>query len=406
MENTPLRPAAGDTNMVRTLVITVDRDNDLGVKAGIRGPVIGRKATLTAALRLGIADPEESDTNAILGALHHHDRLNERTEGDDEVEIAILTGDVRVGPRSDRAIASQLDEVIQEFQPDTAVLITDGADDEASLPIITSRVRVDHVEKIIVRQSKGIESTYYYIAKAIEDPRWRAKLLVPVALFLIIFGLGLILPNGAVLIGAMPLIIGIWILAKGLGWEQQLERLMIDMRESATGGIWSSLLWGLSIVSVLFSILTFYSVFYGTTAELNTYVLDAFSRIDNFNIDAVNRNIAVWVIAIDQALTWILVATFSFVLSLGVLRWKEGSFTGQSMSLIGLGAVIYAVSKAVIEVTLAELGGGDFQLDAGNVYETWVFPIFAIILYYLLRTAIESLSADAEDDGGNRYWGI
>ena len=48
--------------MVRTLVITIDRDNDLGVKAGIRGPVIGRKATLTAALKLGIADPEESDT--------------------------------------------------------------------------------------------------------------------------------------------------------------------------------------------------------------------------------------------------------------------------------------------------------------------------------------------------------
>ena len=229
MGKTPLRIATGASNMVRTLVLTIDRDNDLGVKAGIRGPIIGRKATLTAALKLGIADPEESDTNAILGALHHHDRLNERNEGDDEIEIAILTGDVRVGPRSDRAIASQLDEVIQEFQPDTAVLVTDGADDEASLPILTSRVRVDHVEKIIVRQSKGIESTYYYIAKAIEDPRWRARLLVPAALFLIIFGLGLILPNGAVLIGAMPLIIGIWILAKGLGWEHQLERLMIDL---------------------------------------------------------------------------------------------------------------------------------------------------------------------------------
>ena len=164
MGKTPLRIATGASNMVRTLVLTIDRDNDLGVKAGIRGPIIGRKATLTAALKLGIADPEESDTNAILGALHHHDRLNERNEGDDEIEIAILTGDVRVGPRSDRAIASQLDEVIQEFQPDTAVLVTDGADDEASLPILTSRVRVDHVEKIIVRQSKGIESTYYYLS--------------------------------------------------------------------------------------------------------------------------------------------------------------------------------------------------------------------------------------------------
>ena len=75
--------------MARTLVISVDRDNDLGIKAGIRGPVVGRKKVLTAALRLGIADPEESDTNAILGALNQHDNLADSTEGSDEVEIAI-----------------------------------------------------------------------------------------------------------------------------------------------------------------------------------------------------------------------------------------------------------------------------------------------------------------------------
>ncbi len=46
-----------------------------------------------------------------------------------------------------------------------------------------------------------------------------------------ILRLGLILPNGGVLIGAMPLLIGIWVLAKGLGWEQQLDRLMNDMRD-------------------------------------------------------------------------------------------------------------------------------------------------------------------------------
>jgi|TARA_B100001964_G_C14260014_1_gene614884 putative membrane protein len=386
--------------------LSIDRDNDLGVKAGIRGPVIGRKATLTAALKLGIADPEESDTNAILGALHHHDRLVERAEGNDEVEIAILTGDVRVGPRSDRAIASQLDEVIQEFQPDSAVLVTDGAEDEASMPIVTSRVRVEHVEKVIVRQSRGIESTYYYIAKAIEDPRWRARLLVPVALFLMILGLGLILPNGGVLIGAMPLLIGIWVLAKGLGWEQQLDRLMNDMRDSATGGIWSSLLWGLSIVSVILSILTAYQVFYGNPADLESDVIGSFSGIEEFSLDAVNRDISVWIIAIDQALTWILFATFSFVFSLGVLRWKEGTFTGQSALLIGLGVVVYTVSKAVIEVLLAEMGGGDYPFDFETVSQTWALPIFAVIIYYFLRTVVESVSAETEDDGSNRYWGI
>ena len=71
MGKTPLRIATGASNMVRTLVLTIDRDNDLGVKAGIRGPIIGRKATLTAALKLGIADPEESDTNAIPVSYTH-----------------------------------------------------------------------------------------------------------------------------------------------------------------------------------------------------------------------------------------------------------------------------------------------------------------------------------------------
>ena len=31
----------GGVNLVRTLVLTVDRDNDLGIKTAIRGPVIG-----------------------------------------------------------------------------------------------------------------------------------------------------------------------------------------------------------------------------------------------------------------------------------------------------------------------------------------------------------------------------
>ena len=333
--------------MVRTLVLTVDRDNDLGVKAGIRGPVIGRKATLAAALRLGLADPEESDTNAILGALHRHDKLNEEIVGDDEVQIALLTGDVRVGARSDRAIAIQLDEVIQDFQPDRAFLVTDGADDEAALPIITSRVRVDHVEKVIVRQSKGIESTYYYVVKAIEDPRWRARLLVPIAAVMIILGLGLIIPNGTKLIGAMPLIFGIWVLAKGLGWEQQLERLLGDMRAAASGSLLTSLLWALALVSLMIAAVTVIQVFYGTSAEIQEWASAILPDSMGFEVDAVNNDIAVWVIAIDNALSWFLVAFFSLCLSLGVLRWKEGSITGQSVMLLATGAVAFFVISAI-----------------------------------------------------------
>ena len=130
------------------------------------------------------------------------------------------------------------------------------------------------------------------------------------------------MPNGAVLIGAMPLIIGIWI-CQGFGLGAPIGAT--DDRYEGKR-YWRNLVFfvmGIIDFSVLFSILTFYSVFYGDPTELNTYVLDTFTRIDSFDLDAVNRDFAVWIIAIDQALTWILVAAFSFVLSLGVLRWKK-----------------------------------------------------------------------------------
>jgi len=392
--------------VVRTLVLTVDRDNDLGVKAGIRGPVIGRKATLAAALRLGLADPEESDTNAILGALHRHDKLNEEIVGDDEVQIALLTGDVRVGARSDRAIAIQLDEVIQDFQPDRAFLVTDGADDEAALPIITSRVRVDHVEKVIVRQSKGIESTYYYVVKAIEDPRWRARLLVPIAAVMIILGLGLIIPNGTKLIGAMPLIFGIWVLAKGLGWEQQLERLLGDMRAAASGSLLTSLLWALALVSLMIAAVTVIQVFYGTSAEIQEWASAILPDSTGFEVGAVNNDIAVWVIAIDNALSWFLVAFFSLFLSLGVLRWKEGSFTGQSVMLLATGAVAFFVISAINEVALGMLGGQDLNLSVQSVSDTWSLPVLAILGRYLLSVMVESLTEDDDGPMDNQFYGV
>ena len=228
--------------MTRTLVLTVDRDNDLGVKTGIRGPVVGRRQVMAAALKLGIADPEESDTNAILGALSQHDNLVEHNSEEEEVEIAILTGDEKVGLRSDRAVAAQLEEVVAAFQPDKAILVTDGAEDESVLPILQSQVRIDHVEKIIVKQSKGIEGTYYYIVKALEDPKWRSKIMIPVGLVLSLLGLGIMLPNeiGGVVIGGLPLVTGLYLLSKGAGIEATVNKVIQEMRDNADAAMFSS----------------------------------------------------------------------------------------------------------------------------------------------------------------------
>ena len=55
------------------LVVCVDRDDDLGRKAGVNGPVIGRANVVDAAMRLGTADPEDADTNAMFAAVRLYD---------------------------------------------------------------------------------------------------------------------------------------------------------------------------------------------------------------------------------------------------------------------------------------------------------------------------------------------
>ena len=387
--NVPTRLVVREVlKVVRTLVITVDRDNDLGVKAGIRGSVVGRRNVLTAALRLGIADPEESDTNAILGALHQHDLLAENLEPKDEVEIVILTGDERVGIKSDRNIAQQFEDVISEFQPDRGILVTDGMEDESVLPILTSRLSIDHVEKIIVRQSKGIEGTYYYIVKAIEDPRWRARLLVPLAVIMMILGLGMILPNGGALIGAMPLLLGIYLLFKGLGAEDRLERLMRDMRESADAAILSSLLWAVTGVAVLLAVVegfSTYGEFQGSVPE------------------RVGSDITIALTVLQMSLNWIVLAALSFALSLIVLRLKKGKFTGRSIIVITFGAVLWTISKSALEVAIRITEGIGYEYDVPTIMDDWGQTLLAIFVFWAVRTVVHSW--ESKQDTG-RYWGV
>ena len=50
----------------KLLVICVDRDDDVGRKAGITTPVVGRDSCINAAQRLALEDPEDADSNSIF----------------------------------------------------------------------------------------------------------------------------------------------------------------------------------------------------------------------------------------------------------------------------------------------------------------------------------------------------
>lgn len=170
---------------MKILVLCVDRDDDIGVKTGVKGPLIGREDNLAASTKLGLADPEDSDVNALLCAISTYDGL--LAQGQD-AEVATICGDVRVGAASDLVLAKQLDQVLEEVRPDRVFLVSDGAEDEAFAPIVGSRIRVDHVRRVYVRQTPTAESLYYTIGRQLKNPKVRRKIILPFGFVLLLFG--------------------------------------------------------------------------------------------------------------------------------------------------------------------------------------------------------------------------
>lgn len=170
---------------MKTLILNIDRDNDFGVKCGITAPVIGYSQCYSAAVRLITVDPEDSDANALFGALKHYEKL--QSEGED-IEIALVTGDEDVGEKSDQIISKQLDLIFNEEKYDSVILISDGAEDDYVIPLVLSKAKIRYVKHIIVRHNQNIESLYYYIVKAVQDKKMIKKVAVPVGLLLLTYG--------------------------------------------------------------------------------------------------------------------------------------------------------------------------------------------------------------------------
>ncbi|MGC8663851.1 MAG: DUF373 family protein [Thermoplasmata archaeon] len=167
-----------------TLVLCVDRDDDIGRKTGEKGPIIGRDENLRVANLLALADPEDSDTNAIFGAVSTYDALKKDGRN---VEVATITGSESVGIKSDEKLRNQFLELISRINVENVILVSDGEEDEFILPIITSIVPVLNVKRIIVKQSRGLESTYYILVKALKDKETVRKILLPISLILLAF---------------------------------------------------------------------------------------------------------------------------------------------------------------------------------------------------------------------------
>ncbi|MEM3104427.1 MAG: DUF373 family protein [Candidatus Bathyarchaeia archaeon] len=221
---------------MRILVLCIDKDDDLGVKAGVKSPVIGKEKVLEAALKLIINDPEEADANAMFEAVRIMDNLKSKDKSSD-YEVAVLTGSKNGGIEADRKISESLRETLKIYPADAAILVSDGYTDQEISPIIQSQIPIISVRRFAVKHSESIETSWYiltrYLTMLIQDPRYTKWTLgIPglvVLSFSILYMLTLLYPEIPLIpytFTVILMIAGLTLFIKGFGIDKSVSSIV------------------------------------------------------------------------------------------------------------------------------------------------------------------------------------
>lgn len=233
----------------RTLVLNIDRDDDIGFKAGVESPVVGREACLDAAIQLALADPEDSDVNAIFQTISTFDQL--RKDGEDPA-IAVIGGNHFRFIEGDRKIGRLVGDVVRSTRADQCILVTDGGEDEYVLPIIQGKVPIVHIQRVVVSQMPNLEGTYYILKKLLSDPKISKLVLVLPGLTLLLYAIsyGVNRPEIATMIIAAG--IGGYLLYKGFSLDDLLRTQLSDLKTTLYRGRFSFVTY---ISAILFAVI-------------------------------------------------------------------------------------------------------------------------------------------------------
>jgi len=218
---------------VTTLVLCVDRTDDVGRHTDRTTPVVGWEAVESLVTEVGLSDPEDSSVNSILEALSVARDLER--EGDEAV-VAVVSGSSDSVISADRAVANQIDDLVDTYAPESAVVVIDSAQDERLVPIVESRVRVDSVDRVVVRQARDLESTYYLLKQFLADEELRQTVLAPIGITLVVFPILSFVAGTAVALAAITAVIGVFLLYKGFGIDDHLIDVATQARDAVYSG--------------------------------------------------------------------------------------------------------------------------------------------------------------------------
>jgi putative membrane protein len=327
----PLSTILLNSDLMSVLVLCIDRDDDLGRKAKLESPVIGREENIDAAVKLATADPEDSDTNTIFGGIKVFDEL---VAGGQKAEIVSMAGDMKVGLTSDAKLASQLEELIARFKPEGVVVVSDGAEDEAILPIIQSRVKVNGVRRVLVKQSPNLESTYYILKQLFTDPKISHTFFIPPGLALLMYSIFSLLgyPNGAVV--AITGAIGLYLLFRG-GLDEFIDEVKLTLSTSLYAGKMAFITYIMAAMLVVIAT-----------------IQGAASLWDYYRGDIWYGYLTLIMIYINKSIWWYVAAGFCAVLGKIMDMYLEGTRDARTYSypffLIATGLIFWSASAFIL----------------------------------------------------------
>ena len=193
----------------KLLVICIDRDNDVGEKAGIITPVIGRNACIEAAQRLALEDPEDADSNSIFAAIKTYEDLISKGY---KVEVVTVAGVKNRGIHADEKILAETRKVLEKFSANGAVIVSDGEDDESVIPVIQNVLPVVSVQRVVMKVSRSVEYSYAVFGKYLKmiayDSRYSKFFLGVPGILLLIGGIATVFDFSAEIFAVLVSILG------------------------------------------------------------------------------------------------------------------------------------------------------------------------------------------------------
>ena len=193
----------------RILVICIDRDNDVGEKAGIITPVIGRDSCIEAAQRLALEDPEDADSNSIFAAIKTYEDLVSKGY---QTEVVIVAGIKSRGVHADEKILDETKKTLQRFSANGAVIVSDGEDDESVIPVIQNVLPVISVQRVVMKVSRSVEYSYAVFGKYLKmiayDSKYSKFFLGVPGILLLIGGIGAVFGYTAEIFSVLISILG------------------------------------------------------------------------------------------------------------------------------------------------------------------------------------------------------